>query len=75
MVIDSKTLRLLHRPTEEGKWHYVEFLERRADEILLKSRHPFLSFIVKVLEVLHLRSECVEKVYSQKMEDIRYFRK
>ena len=75
MVIDSKTLRLLHTPTEEGKWHYVEFLERRADEMLMKSRHPFLCFVVKVLEFLHLRSEYVERLYSQYMEDIQYFRK
>ena len=41
MVYDTKTLKPLHPLTEEGKQAYAQMLERAADEILFKSKHPF----------------------------------
>lgn len=44
MVINNNTLELLHKPTNEGQDYYNNFLEYKADLILLKHNHP-LKFI------------------------------
>ena len=41
MVYETKTLELCHRPTEAGEKEYHIMLERKADEMLFKHKHPF----------------------------------
>lgn len=49
MVYDEKTLQAMHPLTEEGQKAYSEMLERKADEILYRHKHPFKYLIRKIL--------------------------
>ena len=41
MVYETKTLELCHGLTEAGEKEYHIMLERKADEMLFKHKHPF----------------------------------
>ena len=40
MVYNEKTLKLYHSLTEKGEKEYYLMLEKKADEILYKAKHP-----------------------------------
>ena len=40
MVYETKTLELCHKLTEEGEREWRILLERKADEILFRAKHP-----------------------------------
>lgn len=52
MVYDSKTYKVLHGLTPEGEKLYAEVLERKADEILFRAKHPVRWLLGVVLEKL-----------------------
>ena len=49
MVIDKK-LNPLHPLTELGREHYQQMLERAADEIIFKHKHPLKWIFLKAKE-------------------------
>lgn len=48
MVYDEDTLEPLHCLTEEGEELHWKLLERKADEILFKHKHPFKYWIQRL---------------------------
>lgn len=40
MAFDKDTLEILHNLTKEGQERYQDMLEKKADEIIFKSKHP-----------------------------------
>ena len=49
MVYNSKTLEKCHELTDSGKREYQKMLERAADDILFRSKHPFKWFFIRIL--------------------------
>ena len=50
MVYYSKTLEICHGLTKKGEEEYRKMLERAADDILFKSKHPFKWIFMRILE-------------------------
>lgn len=54
MVYDSKTLRVLHPLTSEGKERYSKFLEDEGTRLLEEAKHPILSKIKFIVDFVKL---------------------
>jgi hypothetical protein len=48
MVYDTNNLEVLHPLTEKGLKEYRQFLEKEADMILFKHKHPFRYMFMKI---------------------------
>jgi hypothetical protein len=48
MVYYTDTLEVLHPLTEKGLKEYRQFLEKEADMILFKHKHPFRYMFMKI---------------------------
>ena len=53
MAYDTKTLEILHGLTLEGQENYQAMLEKKADEILFKSKHPLRWAMSKVKDIFN----------------------
>lgn len=51
MVYETKTLKICHKLSKEGKCNYEKFLEQKADEILFKHEHPIKWLFKKISEI------------------------
>jgi hypothetical protein len=70
MVIDTITLKPLHKLSEDGKKAYEDFLLKYSDNLILKKRYPFLYSSIKILEFLNINSSKLQEKYDQKLQEI-----
>jgi hypothetical protein len=70
MVIDTITLKPLHKLSEDGKKVYEDFLLKYSDNLILKKRYPFLYSSIKILEFLNINSNKLQEKYDQKLKEI-----